>query len=716
MSGSSLSFATLRDWARAQAWLSSTYRLLPMALRQRLSQAMVKRIMRSARFPRLPVAAVQQLRARERASAAGSCTYGCGVNLFGYFRGQFGLAEAARSYAGALLQAGYPVALIDIDIDLPHGFDDRRLDTELGEEAPYPISIVFVNPDFLTAALDRIGAARLQGRYLLACWFWELERVPDQWLRAIDQVDEIMVASDFVGRAFSAATRKAVFKVPLPLSDPRDSGMQRSDFGLSQADFIFLTSFDFHSWVQRKNPLGAIEAFIGAFPDPATEVKLLVKTSNGARHPQAFAELLGAARRDRRILVRDAVLDSEHMGALQRCCDAYVSLHRAEGFGLGMAECMALGKPVIATAWSGNMEFMTSENSCLVGYRMMDVPQDGYLHGGGQQWADPAISEASDWMQRLASDPSLAGRIGERAAIDISRALSPERAAALMIERLGQLMESRNDALLAQGSGVGKQGAASSRIVALSENLAGGANARTIAAAGELAEEQGHAALLTGKIAVGERLAASLEIRLDDAHGPATGLKASNLSLTHDAATLQARLAELQAVQAVQVDRFQAHAEWLVATVDAREQEILQERAQAHRWWVTAEELRRELDAIHASRSWRITAPLRGIRQVLMQPLPSVKDALRPVLVWTMKRIVATPAIRASAQRVLVSMPGVRTRLRALAVHTGVIPGETVLPLPWASVETSQPEPPGMTPGARKIHAQLERALRQKGI
>lgn len=460
MSGPSHSLAALRDWARTQAWFSGTYRRLPMALRHRVSQALVDRMMRAARFPRLPLAPARQVRESGRKEASALHSNARGLNMFGYFRGQFGLAEAARSYASALMEAGYPVALVDIDIDLPHGFEERRLESDLGHDAPHPINMIFVNPDFLTPALERMGAARMQGRHLIACWFWELERVPDEWLQAIEQVDEIMVASDFVEQAFRAATGKPVLKVPLPLLDVHDSGLQRAAFGLPEEDFIFLTSFDFHSWVQRKNPIGVVEAFIHAFPDPACRTRLVVKTSNGGRHPQAFAELLRAARRDPRIMVRDDILDGRHMAALQRCCDAYVSLHRAEGFGLGMAECMSLGKPVIATAWSGNMEFMTRENSCLVGYRLIDVPPGEYLHGAGQRWADPDTSEASGWMQRLVGDPALAKKIGERAAKDVSVALSRSRAAALMIERLEQVGARASGESPQPASGLARQGAA----------------------------------------------------------------------------------------------------------------------------------------------------------------------------------------------------------------------------------------------------------------
>jgi glycosyltransferase involved in cell wall biosynthesis len=428
--------AAMRDRARATPWLHETYRLLPQGMRRWASQSIASLLSGQARFAPLPaveVAAVDRLGAYLESSL--QCTER-GVNLFAYFRGQFGLAEAARLYATALAREGYPVSLIDIDLDLPHGFDDQRMSAALTLQAPFPVSIFFVNPDYFSTALDRIGRAQLEGKHLIACWFWELERVPDEWLPALDLVDEIMVASTFVEQAFRLVTDKPVIKVPLPLMDDSDSGVDRQAFGISDQDFVYLASFDFHSWAQRKNPSSTIEAFRKAFPDAAAPVKLVLKTSNGERHPEAFADLLRMAASDRRIMVRDGVVDHAHVRSLQRCCDAYVSLHRAEGFGLGLAECMHQGKPVIATGWSGNMDFMTPHNSIPVRYRMVDVPPGAYLHGVGQRWADADVDEAAAAMRRLFDDRDFAAELGRRASDDVRRLLSPRRAAAIMIERL----------------------------------------------------------------------------------------------------------------------------------------------------------------------------------------------------------------------------------------------------------------------------------------
>lgn len=411
--------------------IRAAYSRLPAGLRARLSAAAHRAAMADLQFPSLPPVAPPQPLAKLDARPGWR-----GVNVFGYLRGEFGLGESGRLYTRALIEAGYPVAPVDLALDLPHGFGDRSLEAYLGDAAPYPVNLVFVNPDYLHAAFELIGRGRLDGRYTIACWFWELEEVPESWIATLDDVDEILVASTFVADAFRRITSKPVTCVPLPLFPVIDSGASRKTFGLDQNATLFLTTFDFNSFVARKNPFAVVDAFRRAFPLDRQDVRLLVKSSNGERQPHLLQALRTAIGDDRRILLRDQIVEREHVAALQRCADVYVSLHRAEGFGLGLAECMSQGKPVIGTAWSGNLEFMTPEVSALVPATMVPVGDGEYPHRSGAQWAEPDVDAAASWMRRFAGDETLVSRMGQAARTHIARHLDPRHRAAQLIERL----------------------------------------------------------------------------------------------------------------------------------------------------------------------------------------------------------------------------------------------------------------------------------------
>lgn len=431
----------LQAWVRGQRWLQRIYRLLPSRLRNGVLTRMSSRSESWTRFRRTVAwdEALSQMPVwppRDQVGISPALGHR-GVNILGYVRGEFGLAEGARAYARALISAGVPVALYDLDLGLPHSRQERSLDAFIDESMPHDVTIVFVNPDYIEAAFERVGRERLRGQYVIACWFWELEVVPESWLPAIELVDEIMVASLFIEDAFRRVTDKPILRVPLPVpvAEGPDSGLQRSDFGLEPDKFIFLCTFDFHSFVARKNPQAVVCAFQQAFPAEREDVRLLLKTSNGRMHPDAMRELLDLVSGDTRITLRDEVIDRAHMRALQRCCDAYVSLHRAEGFGLGLAECMALGKPVIATGWSGNMEFMTPDSACLVDYDL--VPVAGrYPESEGAQWADPRIDGAVVAMRALADDPGYAHTLGNAAKRQILASLSQDQAAHILVEKI----------------------------------------------------------------------------------------------------------------------------------------------------------------------------------------------------------------------------------------------------------------------------------------
>jgi len=362
-----------------------------------------------------------------------------GINLVGYAHGEFGVAEILRRYAYTLRDSGVPFVVRNFDVGVASRQCDPSMQEFLSDECRHDVNLFCINADQMPIAREHLGDAVFAGRYNIGCWFWELENFPEQWHGAIDLVDEIWVTSPFVRDAIAACTSKPVHIVPVALGVELPRSYSRGEFGLADGTFLCLFSFDFNSFVARKNAQGAIAAFRRAFADSRRDVRLVIKTINGERHPDALRTLVDAAGGDDRIEVRDGFLDRIGMWALQACCDCYISLHRSEGFGLGMAECMLLGKPVVATAYSGNLAFMDADNSCLVGYSLVPVEEGEYPAWQGQHWAEPDMEQAATSLRRLANDPAYARQIGEKAKASVRQHLSAAASIAAIAARLADI-------------------------------------------------------------------------------------------------------------------------------------------------------------------------------------------------------------------------------------------------------------------------------------
>jgi glycosyltransferase involved in cell wall biosynthesis len=205
--------------------------------------------------------------------------------------------------------------------------------------------------------------------------------------------------------------------MPHPVEAAAAPGVTRAELGLPEQTYLFLTSFDFTSYVTRKNPLGAVGAFLRAFPQTGgDDVGLVLKMNGHAQRTGDAAAFLAAPElQDPRIRVMGDVLDRRRMLGLLDQCDAFVSLHRSEGFGRLLAEAMLFGKPVIATGYSGNMDYTTEQTACVVDYRLIPVGRNEYPHAGGQHWADPDLEQAAGYMRRLVSDRAWGTALGATA-------------------------------------------------------------------------------------------------------------------------------------------------------------------------------------------------------------------------------------------------------------------------------------------------------------
>ncbi|MEI7813713.1 MAG: glycosyltransferase family 4 protein [Coriobacteriia bacterium] len=359
-----------------------------------------------------------------------------GINLIGHVTGNLGLAVAARNTLFALSQSGEPFEVIDIDPGAGRGGHDTTYAEHIGspERAEYGINFFQLNPSEVAyMAQDSPPWLSLADRLNACVPFWELPRLPVKWswIELLEAVDVVLAPSRFIADAVhTSAPAATVWHYPQAVFLPDGIAADRARFELPESSVLFYLSLDVTSDLSRKNPFAALEAFEQAFPagGESPDVRLVVKLNNSG----TFTWAGESAKRIRdlladnpRITVIDRAMSYAEVLTLNASCDAYVSLHRAEGLGLNLLEAMSLGKPVIGTAWSGNMDFMTAENSCLVSFDLIPVVSDNSAYqpeaiGPGQSWADPNVAEAAAWMRRLAEDPELRFRIGAKAAADMA--------------------------------------------------------------------------------------------------------------------------------------------------------------------------------------------------------------------------------------------------------------------------------------------------------
>lgn len=318
-----------------------------------------------------------------------------GVNLVGFLDAELGLGEIARKLARALEVAEIPFAAIPYT-----GTPSRRehrLELPTTTQAPFDTNIVCLNADELQAFAADAGTRFFERRYSIGVWFWETSVFRD--LRTDLFLDEIWTTSEYVRTAVAREARIPVHLAPVPFEAPTEPNLSRDDLGLP-AGFVFLFVFDFVS-AERKNPLAVIEAFRTAFA-PGDGPTLVLKSINGReRSPRQLEEVLEAAAARPDIVVLDGYVSARERDAFIASCDCFVSLHRSEGLGLTMAEAISHGKPVIATGYSGNLEFMDESSSYLVPYRLVDVPSEWWAYAPGAEWADPDVGQAAAAMRHV---------------------------------------------------------------------------------------------------------------------------------------------------------------------------------------------------------------------------------------------------------------------------------------------------------------------------
>jgi glycosyltransferase involved in cell wall biosynthesis len=343
--------------------------------------------------------------------------------VVGLFSSSRGVGAAARLLADGLKQSGYLVRCCDfgpyVKLFREVDYDGAVTEDAIVGDTP-GVAIFVLQPPHFAMALAVLGRERLRHRYIIVHWAWETTRIPDSWRDSLRYVDEVWVPTSFVASAVAPFTTKPIRVVPYPISEPaRIVPISRAELGLRADSVVSLFMYDPNSTVERKNPEGAISAFKQA-ANGVKPAELVIKANsskaNSLRKRNTDVdhrrELAGD---DPRIHVISAVMDHAAVLGLIELADIVISLHRSEGFGLLMVEAMMLGKPVIATGWSGNMDFMNEDNSMLVDFELVPsrVVRGPYTVPGAE-WAEPNIETAAARLRELIDSEALRRDLGER--------------------------------------------------------------------------------------------------------------------------------------------------------------------------------------------------------------------------------------------------------------------------------------------------------------
>jgi glycosyltransferase involved in cell wall biosynthesis len=336
-----------------------------------------------------------------------------GLNIYGFAYGELGIGEDLRMAVECCEAAGIAYHVVNVDAG-----DARQADLHLkgkvsdGTELPPYNTNLFCLPAFDTVSrvFMQKGAAVFEGYRNIGWWPWELAVFPKAWKPyAFELVDEVWASSQFLYDMYQKATDKPVKLVPLAVSVARMKPYPRKHYGLPEKKFLFLYIFDFNSSVARKNPMAAVQAFKQAFKPSDNTVGLVLKTMNTNSNNQNWKDFILECGKDKRIqIITDTIQRPEILGLIN-CCDAYVSLHRSEGFGRTIAEAILLNKPTVATGYSGNLDFPINTSNRTVDFKLIKVMDYHWVTSEDDaKWADVNVLNAADKLLKIKNSRTIA--------------------------------------------------------------------------------------------------------------------------------------------------------------------------------------------------------------------------------------------------------------------------------------------------------------------
>ncbi|MGG4107925.1 glycosyltransferase [Paenibacillus lautus] len=366
-----------------------------------------------------------------------------GINLIGFSRAEMGIGESCRIAANSMNAADIPFGIINfIGTNSARMGDMTWVHKEITSPI-YSINIFHINAEQMPELNAIYSDSFFKNRYNIGVWHWELPDFPDEWMGSFQFVDEIWAPSTFVAESISLKSPVPVVKIPHSIEVKIASPRTRAYYNLPEDVFLFLTMYDVRSFQERKNPEASIRSFQLAFKPDNMSVGLVIKVNSYKANTHEMDKLNKLISDYNNIYIMDETLSRNDVNALLFVSDCFISLHRSEGFGLGLAEAMYLGKPVIGTNWSSTTDFMKSNNSCPVNYRMISVGKDYGPYKAYQQWADPDIEQASEYMKKLVIDPDYYHTVASQGEKYIKQYYSPKYIGEMMNRRIDYIRKWR---------------------------------------------------------------------------------------------------------------------------------------------------------------------------------------------------------------------------------------------------------------------------------
>lgn len=352
-----------------------------------------------------------------------------GINVIGYTQSNSGLGKAVRNNILAMELAKIPVSEISIE--------SLKEKQSQKEKFIFPVNLIQISLNDIHPFIKLVEPILFENRYTILFFVWESEYIHPKLKLNIQLFDEVWTPSTYCKNLIKDFFTKPIKVIPHPVEVEINVLKKNNSIKLiSPKKFSFLFIFSYHSSITRKNPIGLIQSFIKAFGRDNNNVELIIKTSGVKKFQKEKKQILNAIGKTSNINLYDTNLDQNSLNCLIQQCNCYVSLHHSEGFGLTLAEAMHLGKPTVATNYSGNTEFMNNTNSYLVNYEKGLIKNNDSNFSKKTIWANPDIEDCAKQLQLVYTNESTRIQKSNKAKLDIQKKLSYSNIGTLILDRL----------------------------------------------------------------------------------------------------------------------------------------------------------------------------------------------------------------------------------------------------------------------------------------